>query len=123
MVFVVLGNALNLCIQLVGYTKSYHCSDELRKQIDDLEKNALKQRDSISSREFKHAQAVVRMSKLDWNGAAKIWEDILQACPVDMLALKMSFYMYFFTGQKVQQFESMNRVFPHFQKSSTVNSQ
>ena len=122
LIFAVLGNAFTLCMHLIGYTVSYHCNGDLRKKIDELEQSAEQRKNDISSREHKHVKAVVRMSKLDWNGAAQIWEESLTECPTDMLALKMAFYMYFFTGQKQRQFESMDRSFPHFQNASTVNS-
>ena len=109
-------------MQLVGYADCYYSNSDLKKKIDELQQNAEQRKMQILKREYDHAQAVIQMAKLNWQEAAMIWEDILTECPTDMHALKMAFYMYFFTGQKQKQFESMDRVYPYFQKPSTINS-
>lgn len=50
----------------------------------------------------------------NWVEATIIWDDILQAHPTDILALKLAHDTYFYLGYQKEMKDSVERVLPHW---------
>lgn len=102
---------------------SYYNNEDIKQRTDALLDLANRKRDQITQRELKHVQAVVQMSQMQWSAAADIWEDILRQSPTDVHAIKMSFFMRFYTGQRDKQFDLVERAYPHFQTNNVLHAE
>lgn len=50
----------------------------------------------------------------NWVEATVIWDDILQAHPTDILALKLAHDTYFYLGYQKEMKDSVEKVLPHW---------
>lgn len=116
----VLGNSLAFCAEIFAFTKTYYNDDGVRQRADQLAKCAELKRSEISSREYRDAQAAVKLAKMDWDGARQIWTDIADDNPTDFQALKLGLYMSLLTGQKQHQFDLISKAHPHCQRPSVL---
>ncbi|KAI2796188.1 Tetratricopeptide repeat protein 38 [Blomia tropicalis] len=118
----ILGKAFTLSMKLFGFSENYFYNQDLKMEVDGLKRKCEENKDKITVREYKHAQAAIQMSQSNWLGAASIWEEILDEYPTDLHALKMAFYMYQYNGQRKKQFNAVERVYPFFQRNNIVNA-
>lgn len=122
LIILVLGKAFTLSMKLFGFSENYFYNQDLKMEVDGLKRKCEENKDKITVREYKHAQAAIQMSQSNWLGAASIWEEILDEYPTDLHALKMAFYMYQYNGQRKKQFNAVERVYPFFQRNNIVNA-
>jgi len=102
---------------------SYYENANVRGGIDALLQLAQQNRKQITDREYKHVQALHRMSKMEWSRAADIWDDVLLESPTDIHAIKMAFFMRFFTGERDKQLQLVEQCHAHFQSNRALNSE
>ncbi|HEX7217967.1 MAG TPA: tetratricopeptide repeat protein [Burkholderiales bacterium] len=65
-------------------------------------------------REQLHIEALAAWSAADLARALRLWEQILAAYPADVLALRLSHFNYFWTGQREEMRASAERVAPRW---------
>lgn len=107
----ILGECLKSGVELLG-TNTLLNSLEYQNKLDSFVQKANSMNSSLTNREKLHVNAIQKLKCGDLPKALDIWEQILIEHPTDMMAIKFSHSVYFYTGEAKQMRDCLARVIP-----------
>uniref|UniRef100_A0AAF5I3Z1 Tetratricopeptide repeat protein 38 n=2 Tax=Strongyloides stercoralis TaxID=6248 RepID=A0AAF5I3Z1_STRER len=115
----VLPRIFVLAVDVLGTNKTWYVNEDFKnkinKIIDDTNKYG-------NEREKLHSKALKAMAIGYTRKALHIYECILSQYPNDLMAIKLSQQLYFFTGQPFSMLSSINRIIPKWSKDNIMYS-
>uniref|UniRef100_A0A0N4Z3B1 Tetratricopeptide repeat protein 38 n=1 Tax=Parastrongyloides trichosuri TaxID=131310 RepID=A0A0N4Z3B1_PARTI len=115
----VLPRIFSLVLDVLGTNKSWYKNPVFQEKI----KQAVKDTESYGNeREKLHAKALSQLAIGFTTNALYIYESILAQYPNDLMALKFSHQLYFFSGKAYLMSESVNRIVRKWSKDNIMYS-
>ncbi|GAB1610962.1 tetratricopeptide repeat protein 38-like isoform X1 [Argonauta hians] len=112
----VMGHVFEKSLSLIGHDRNILTDSAFQQEVKKLQEMRDKS-STVTEWESRHVDAIVVGAMGDFLGSCEIWEEILRAAPLDLLALKLATFTYYYLGQVPLLHQSVARVMPHWTPS------